>query len=109
MNQDATEEMGLFNHSTIGETLKIKNNVGEGHKTENYKDRYTVAGANNGTNVDMHRGTSVDTYYEPVIIEQCRLLCLGCYSGDLNTVHILLQHVNADTLNYKFDYPKFIH
>lgn len=48
--------------------------------------------------------TSVDTYYEPVIIEQFRLLCLSCYSGDLNTVQILLQHVNADTLNYKHGY-----
>lgn len=30
--------------------------------------------------------------YEPLIAEQRRLLCLGCFSGDLNTVQILLQH-----------------
>lgn len=29
------------------------------------------------------------------IIEQYRLLCLGCYSGDLNTVKILLKHVST--------------
>lgn len=29
-----------------------------------------------------------DIKSEPVTIEQCRLLCLGCYSGDLNTVQI---------------------
>lgn len=33
-------------------------------------------------------------------IEQYRLLCLGCYSGDLNTVTILLKHVYAkDIIN----------
>lgn len=30
--------------------------------------------------------------YEPLIAEQRRLLCLGCFSGDLKTVQILLQH-----------------
>lgn len=35
---------------------------------------------------------------EPLIVEQCRLLCLGCYSGDLNTVQILLKHIQKDII-----------
>nr|XP_034315639.1 uncharacterized protein LOC117685382 [Crassostrea gigas] len=100
--QDVTEKMSSFNHSTVGEILKIST-FGEGYKTDIDKDKYTVAGADSEPNVDTHVDTSVDKYCEPVIIEQYRLLCLGCYSGDLNTVQILLQHVNADTLNYKCD------
>lgn len=34
-----------------------------------------------------------------LIEEQWRLLCLGCYSGDLNTVQTLLQHVSKDAVN----------
>lgn len=48
---------------------------------------------------DEHGVTSVDICNEPVIIEQCRLLCLGCFSSDLNTVQSLLKHVNTDALN----------
>lgn len=41
----------------------------------------------------------IDIYCEPVIVEQNRLLCLGCYSGDLNTVSILLKHVDGNAIN----------
>lgn len=34
-----------------------------------------------------------------LIEEQWRLLCLGCYSGDLKTVQTLLQHVSKDAVN----------
>lgn len=34
-----------------------------------------------------------------MIIEQCQLLCLGCCSGDLNTVQILLKYVDKDAIN----------
>lgn len=44
--------------------------------------------------------TQKDT--NPVVVEQCRLLCLACYSGDLNTVQLLLEHVNAAALNNWF-------
>lgn len=43
--------------------------------------------------------SETDIYSEPVIVEQNRLLCLGCYSGDLNTVSILLKHVNGSAIN----------
>lgn len=32
---------------------------------------------------------------DKLTIEKYRLLCLGCYSGDLNTVRVLLKHVNS--------------
>lgn len=40
-----------------------------------------------------------DARNEPVTEEQCRLLCLGCYSGDLNTVQLLLKYVQKDAIN----------
>lgn len=61
--------------------------------------------ADSGPDSDKHGVTSVDICNDPVIIEQCRLLCLGCYSGDLNTVQILLKHVNTNALNIK-KWPK---
>lgn len=36
---------------------------------------------------------------ELVIIEQCCLFCIGCYSGDLGVVKILLKYMNKDVLN----------
>lgn len=36
------------------------------------------------------REKAIEIYKEPLIVEQCRLLCLGCYSGDLSTMEILL-------------------
>lgn len=47
-----------------------------------------------GTSITEMRGT-----LELVTLEQCRLLCLGCYSGDLTTVQILLQHVQEEAIN----------
>lgn len=41
----------------------------------------------------------IDKYCEPAVVEQYRLLCHGCYSGDLNTVSILLKHIDASVIN----------
>lgn len=39
--------------------------------------------------------------------EKYRLLCLGCYSGDLNTVRVLLKHVNTKRIiNGELGLPK---
>lgn len=38
---------------------------------------------------------------ERFLVEQYRLLCIGCYSGDPNTVKILLKHIDIDALNIK--------
>lgn len=39
------------------------------------------------------------TFFEEVIVEEGRLLCLGCYSGDSVTVQILLEHVDKNLNN----------
>lgn len=48
---------------------------------------------------DTDRDSETAIYWKPVSIEQIRLLCLGCHSGDLFTVQILLRHVNKNALN----------
>lgn len=51
---------------------------------------------------DSHQGgtvTKVEGAVESVIVEQCRLLCLGCISGDLDTVKILLRNVEKKAIN----------
>lgn len=48
--------------------------------------------------------TSVD-----MIMEQCQLLCLGCCSGDLNTVQILLKYVDKDAINNTVIHAKHVY
>lgn len=38
---------------------------------------------------------------ELVTLKQGRLLCLGCYSGDLDTLQTLLKHVKDETSNIR--------
>lgn len=104
MGQDVTEEVWSLNHSIIDESFQNPDNIGQDHKTEIYKDSEIDASTDSDTTVDTNGDTSVDTYNEPVIIEQCRLLCLGCFSGNLDTVQVLLKHVNTDILNNKVWY-----
>lgn len=33
------------------------------------------------------------------LAEHCRLLCIGCFSGDLTTVQILLKHIDKQAIN----------
>lgn len=49
--------------------------------------------------VGRNMESEIDSYIEPVIVEQNRLLCLGCYSGDIATVTTLLKHVNKHAMN----------
>lgn len=50
------------------------------------------------TNRDCDTDSDSETsmHWKPVSIEQIRLLCLGCHSGDLTTVQILLRHVDLN-------------
>lgn len=41
----------------------------------------------------------IDTILEPDFVEQWRLLCFGCLSGDLDTVNILLKHINKAVID----------
>lgn len=49
---------------------------------------------NRDCDTDSDSETSMN--WKPVSIEQIRLLCLGCHSGDLTTVQILLRHVDLN-------------
>lgn len=63
----------------------------------------------NDTNDDTTTTNEKDTgseISEPVTIEQCRLLCIGCHSGDLGVVKILLKYMNKDVLNQKIYYGR---
>lgn len=48
---------------------------------------------------DTDSDSETAMHWEPVAIEQIRLLCLGCHSGDLTTVQILLRHVDLNELD----------
>lgn len=50
--------------------------------------------------------SEIDIYSEPVIAEQYRLLCIGCHSGDLGVVKILLKYMKEDVLNEKIYYGR---
>lgn len=43
--------------------------------------------------------SNIDISIEQTIVEQWRFLCLGCLSGDVNTVKILLKYVNKAAIN----------
>lgn len=51
------------------------------------------------TGYDKDSNSFVEINNDPVFQEQCRLICLGCYSGNLNIVLLLLKYVKKDALN----------
>lgn len=51
------------------------------------------------TGYDKDSNSFVEINNDPVLQEQCRLICLGCYSGNLNIVLLLLKYVKKDALN----------
>lgn len=99
---DSENEVRSLDSDTTVETTK--------HKV---KEKSTLCFKNADTDMDIvnndHTKTG-DKNSKPVIssdidihseqmTEQWRLLCLGCYSGDVNTVKILLKYVNKAVLN----------
>lgn len=71
---------------------EMENIDGDGEDPDSHTD---VTDSDSDTESD----SEIDIYWKPVSIEQIRMLCLGCHSGDLTTVQILLRHVNKDALN----------
>lgn len=55
-------------------------------------------------NTVKEKQTSVD-----IIMEQCQLLCLGCCSGDLNTVQLLLKYVDKEAINNTVIHAKHVY
>lgn len=64
-----------------------KETVNNDHTRTGYKDS------------ESDSKSDIDIFSEEVIVEQWILLCLGCYSGDVNTVKILLKYVNKAVLH----------
>lgn len=48
---------------------------------------------------ETNSNSETSFYLKQVSMEQIRLVCLGCHSGDLTTVQILLRHVDINALN----------
>lgn len=48
---------------------------------------------------DEDSDSDYESRSDPITVEQRRLLCLGCCSGDLTTVKILLNNVDKDVFN----------
>lgn len=130
-DQDITEEDNSLNHSMVVRSFKNPEQASE-DPTDIDIDRETEHSPNSDTSGDGYlyglfhfdidseassdidsdtddlydetdSDTSVYPNDDPVVNEQCRLLCLGCHSGDLTTVQILLEHVDSHVLNNCFE------
>lgn len=77
----------------IERIIKEKGNVKDLFQTSYNKNQSHTDSCQGGT-VTKKEG-SVDSGTE----EESRLLCLGCISGDLDTVKMLLQHVGKEAIN----------
>lgn len=73
----------------IDQIIKEKGDVSDLFQTSYNKTRQS---SDIGTRMEENA-----LHSEPVTLEQWRLLCLGCYSGDLNKVQILL-YMSVKTL-----------
>lgn len=84
----------------VDRIIQEKGNVNDLFQTS-YNKRYTDSGQI-GIVTNVEGATEVVGAVESVTVEQSRLLCLGCASGDLNTVKVLLCHVGPEAINYRF-------
>lgn len=66
-----------------------------GQRAQKGPDYYTI-----GPSFLKDYGTIIRKCNKPVTEEQFRLLCLSCYSGNLNTVRIILSHVKEDVVKH---------
>lgn len=82
--------------STLSMSSESANTL-ERHMEKNKKDSDTACDTDSESDSE-----DFDTGAEPIFVEQWRLFCLSCYSGDIKTVQILLKHINKDdVLNNK--------
>lgn len=78
-------------------------NINDLFEISNKKDHRRFSDVKQGNTV-KEKQTSVD-----MIMEQCQLLCLGCCSGDLNTVQILLKYVDKEAINNTVIHAKHVY
>lgn len=80
----------------------FKNEYTEGFEMDdNDEDCEDPDSNTNVTDRDCDTDSNLENtfYLKQVSMEQIRLVCLGCHSGDLTTVQILLRHVDINALN----------
>lgn len=82
LEKDISEDGGLIRESDV-----------------EYDNSADVQMKENNTGNDIDSESFVEINNDPVIQEQCRLIRLGCYSGNLNIVILLLKYVKKDALN----------
>eukprot|EP00105_Crassostrea_gigas_P041542 XP_019925690.1 PREDICTED: serine/threonine-protein phosphatase 6 regulatory ankyrin repeat subunit C-like isoform X3 [Crassostrea gigas] len=107
MNEDATaaEVERTEDDVTTVETTTTKNKI-QKKSSLCFKDAdtdeeivnndYTRTGYKDS---ESDRKSDIGNCIEQTTVEQWRLLCIGCHSGDVNTVKILLKCVNKAILN----------
>lgn len=78
-------------------------NINDLFEISNKKDHRRFSDVKQGNTV-KEKQTSVD-----MIMEQCQLLCLGCCSGDLNTVQILLKYDDKEAINNTVIHAKHVY
>nr|XP_034322543.1 uncharacterized protein LOC117688541 [Crassostrea gigas] len=85
----------------IDQILTEKGNVNDLFQNSYNKDEEEMA----YDSVDVERGavmaardSDIESDMKKVTVEQCRLLCLGCYSADNTTVKILLKHIDIENI-----------
>lgn len=80
----------------------FKNEYTEGFEMDDNDEDWEDPDSNtNVTDRDCDTDSNLENtfYLKQVSMEQIRLVCLGCHSGDLTTVQILLRHVDINALN----------
>lgn len=93
-----------FGHHHVLQFITDQILIHTGNITDLFEISYKKDGRRFSDVKQKEKQTSVD-----MIMEQCQLLCLGCCSGDLNTVQILLKYVDKDAINNTVIHAKHVY
>lgn len=93
-----------FGHHHVLQFITDQILIHTGNITDLFEISYKKDGRRFSDVKQKEKQTSVD-----IIMEQCQLLCLGCCSGDLNTVQILLKYVDKDAINNTVIHAKHVY
>lgn len=96
-----TDKMGKFLFEKQGAYTEMEDDINLGSKGD-FENKLDEA-----TDIKMSSSSEIPSEFElrinSVLVaeQQWCLLCLGCLSGDLNTVRILLSHINQENIQDK--------
>lgn len=94
-----------YGHHQILQCIIDRVNREKGNLDDLFENEYTKRSrlcyldSNSDVNASADSDSETVMHWKPVSIEQIRLLCLGCHSGDPTTVQILLRHVDLNALD----------